>query len=231
LYILERKRIVKAALLLAAGLLYLVWNQRSNWHPLRSGAPYFAPSNAPPSSAPAAFTIDLTGERSADNKRYALDALKERSTAVQVEGEQTVTLLHVVDEPLTFVSHGSFLDYLWGDLTFARLYLAPRGGGYAQAVQKIGDFLKRAKLQDRFDVGEYERHMGAIETEELWNGVIELPHAKLFPSLNCIWDWDRTARDQLSTVFCRPHITIERRGAYDAYDALLDGSTAKGEEN
>jgi hypothetical protein len=158
------------------------------------------------------YVIDFAAGPEHDNLRYA--PADERDAAeffLDEPSAQQFSLLRFAARPVTLTAYSSLIEYVRGDLRLLNLYLSPDAVGYDESVRLVASFVKAADLADRFDVSGYEQHMGPVEGKEIWNPSLELEYVRVWPQLNCGWEWERTAREQLHNVRCRPFISVEPR--------------------
>jgi hypothetical protein len=156
------------------------------------------------------FVIDFTGAASERNLRFARGSERAKAEAFFEEPRaHTLQLANFGGKPISLTSYNTFIEYVSGELRYLNIYLAPDLVPYSAALRLLSDFMAHAGIGDRFDVQEYEKHLGELEGTETWVQVMSLEHVKVWPMLNCNWDWPEPASTQLERVGCRPFLSIE----------------------
>ncbi|MDB4989780.1 MAG: hypothetical protein JWN04_4958 [Myxococcaceae bacterium] len=205
----KRGGLIVGAVVTVACLAWKWWSP-DDWTEYRYVAGTAAAVTGPTRSPHGRYFIDFAGDSSGDNLRFALPADRQKLESFFDESvENSITLLHFTEQPVEFTTYSIFIEYVASVLRYATFYLSPQAVSYAEAVQVMDRFIKQAGLSNRFDTREYEKHMGKVEAKELWSPNIVLEHIEMSAMLNCDWEWNEAARDQLREVRCRPYIAVE----------------------
>ena len=182
-----------------------------------------APSTVAESTEPDAdreYLFDVTDGNLHENLAYDPKAMGLTESFFQLDSRHTLTLMHVTEAPASLESFGTFVEYNNGRFAYVAVQITGRLISYAEALNVVKTYAEILGVSNRFDISEYQAHLGIVEASETWVPIVRLPDVSLWFMLNCNWDrMSKEARKQLDAVACHPSLHLAPP------DERADGST------